>query len=118
MISLVNAMGLSTGLEKLLVSASPATCTSRLCLHLTLCVHSQPHLTHRVWRVREQVLHALQRVVQLYGADVIIAPDLPRQLSALMADPQSSVRQLAMGVLCDLHSTFGESMMVSARSGG
>jgi hypothetical protein len=66
-----------------------------------------------VWRVREQVLFALQRIVQIYGGDVIIVADLPLQLSALLADPQGAVRQLAVDVLCDLHNTFGESMMVS-----
>lgn len=59
------------------------------------------------------MLHALQRIVAIYGDDVIIAADMPRQLSALLADPQSSVRQLAMAVLCDLHKTFGDSMIVS-----
>lgn len=52
------------------------------------------------------------RVVQIYGEDILAAPDLPRQLSGLLADPQSSVRQLAMDVLCDLYNIFGESMMV------
>ena len=113
MIALINAVGLSTALEKLLVRVvhlvpSPTVLSFIFLFYCT----TQPHLSHRVWRVREQVLAVLLRVVQVYGEDTLAAPDLPRQLSALLADPQSSVRQLTMDVLCDLYSVFGESMMV------
>ena len=45
----------------------------------------------------------------------MIAPALVEKISALLVDPQETVRQLAVDTLCSLYTLFGKSLLVSLK---
>ncbi len=73
----------------------------------------QPQLSHKNFRVREQVLLSIHRLADVYGEDIAAVSCLVEKIAPLLADPLGSVRQLAVQALARLYRVFGESMLVS-----
>mmetsp|Transcript_248 Transcript_248/g.445 ORF Transcript_248/g.445 Transcript_248/m.445 type:complete len:1648 (-) Transcript_248:185-5128(-) len=95
MVALINSVGLHAGYERL-----------------------SAHLSHNNGRIREQILHVIRRLIDIFGDDIVIIPNLGPSIGSMLRDPQDSVRQMAVQVLGDLYTYLGHSLLAQLESAG
>lgn len=84
-------------------------------MYLTLLL-SQSHLKHKNWKIREQLLHIIVTLLDIYGEEVAVTNDLTPQVASMLTDAQSSIRALVVDVLGRLYAIFGDVFMVELGS--
>eukprot|EP01041_Mallomonas_annulata_P001775 gene1775-3436_t len=92
---LINVLGLVAGYEKLMT-----------------------FITHRNFRIREQILEILIKLKELYGDDITALHNITKKVSSLLTDSQPSVRQLAVVTLANFLPIFGDSLLEDLESDG
>lgn len=58
-------------------------------------------------------MHVLIRLIDIYGDDIVIMPDLTEKCIQMLRDPQDNLRQLAIQVLSLLYLFMGDSLVVN-----
>ncbi|KAI0221889.1 CLIP-associating protein 1-B [Lamellibrachia satsuma] len=64
--------------------------------------------THKLWRVREEILGILQRALMQYGAKNVTLSKLVPTLCKMLDDPSIPVRDAAVNTLAEIYRHVGE----------
>jgi hypothetical protein len=72
----------------------------------------QSNITHKNVRIREQLLHVVRRLFDLYGEAMLLFVNLTSRMVVLLRDPQDTIRQLAVEILAQIFLLRGENLLV------
>jgi hypothetical protein len=89
MVSVVSMLGLASGFDRLAAQ-----------------------LTHKNYRVREQVLHSVISICETYKDELLMVPGICGKIAPLLNDTLNSVRSLALAAMVSLYDALGPLMMV------